>query len=406
MKQIYVLGIYLFSFAVRLYSLFNEKTRKMLSGHSDTWSILSRYSNESFIWIHAASLGEFEQGRPIIDRLKKDFPDQRILLTFFSPSGYEVRKKYKNADLVLYLPFDTPSNAKKFVQGLNFKMAIFIKYEFWFNYLIELQKQNISTYYISSTFRKNQIYFKSYSNWMREVFGGVKKFFVQNVESQEILNAFGINDVMVSGDTRLDSVVENANQSWESEIIENSLDGRKVVVFGSSWPADHEQIINFINLYKEKYQYIIAPHNIGESEINKLQDEINLKVDLITSSESFKDVLILNTIGMLKFIYRYADVVYIGGGFENGIHNTLEPLAYLKPVLFGPQNHESFPEAVSILELNLGKCITKESFSRDITYFLDNPQLCSEIKSRIQSYIDRNKGGSEKIISVLAQELI
>ena len=268
MQQIYTLGIYFFSFLVKVYSFLDGKTKKLIDGHISTWEILENVDSEALVWFHVASLGEFEQGRPLIESLKSQYPNQKVLITFFSPSGYEIKKDYKYADLVLYLPFDTPENARRFLSKISIKVAVFIKYEFWFNYLNELQNNEIPIIYVSSLFRKGQLYFKI--NWMVGVFKKINHFFVQNEESRLILSSNGINNATVSGDTRLDSVVSTACQKWIEKKIENSLDGRPVVLFGSTWSGDHIHIVSFIKKHCSKYQYIIAPHEISPKEILKM----------------------------------------------------------------------------------------------------------------------------------------
>ena len=330
MQQIYTLGIYFFSFLVKVYSFFNRKTKSLVDGHVSTWEILKNVDNESFIWFHAASLGEFEQGRPLIESLKSKCPDKKVLLTFFSPSGYEIRKNYIYADLILYLPFDTPTNAQRLLSKITIDVAVFIKYEFWFNYLIELQKKSIPILYVSSIFRKGQFYFKN--RWMLNVLGKVNHFFVQNKESKLILSSFGISNSTVVGDTRIDSVLLTASEKWREHRIEKILDNRPVIIFGSTWRDDHRLITDFINDHSSKYRYIIAPHEIDETSIEELEKNIFLSTSLYTSANEFTDVIIVDSIGVLKYLYRYANVAYVGGGFNKGIHNTLEPLSYGIPV--------------------------------------------------------------------------
>ena len=403
MQQIYTLGIYFFSFLIKVCSFFNSKAKNIVNGHVSAWQTIENIKEDSFIWFHVASLGEFEQGRPLIESLKVKYPKQKILITFFSPSGYQVKKKYSHADLVLYLPFDTPKNARKFLTKISIKVAVFIKYEFWFNYLNELQNNEIPIIYVSSLFRKGQFYFRS--NWMVGVFMRINHFFVQNEESRLILSSNGINNATVSGDTRLDSVVLSAGEKWTAEKIENSLDGRPVVVFGSTWRGDHTLITSFIKKHYSNYQYIIAPHEINEKEIAELDNSIQTDVSLFSNSEGFKDVMILDSIGVLKYVYRYADVAYIGGGFNKGIHNTLEPLSYGIPVLFGPKNHSKFTEAKKILELNLGSVVNCGNFNQKLELYLDSPKLRDSVKQNIEKYIENNKGATLKVLDMLESHM-
>ena len=403
MQQIYTLGIYFFSFLIKVCSFFNSKAKNIVNGHVSAWQKIENIKEDSFVWFHVASLGEFEQGRPLIESLKVKYPKQKILITFFSPSGYQIKKKYSHADLVLYLPFDTPKNARKFLTKISIKVAIFIKYEFWFNYLNELQNNEIPIIYVSSLFRKGQFYFKS--NWMVGVFKKINHFFVQNEESRLILSANGINNATVSGDTRLDSVVLSAGEKWAAEKIENSLDGRPVVVFGSTWRGDHTLITSFIKKHYSNYQYIIAPHEINEKEIAELDNSIQTDVSLFSNSEGFKDVMIIDSIGVLKYVYRYADVAYIGGGFNKGIHNTLEPLSYGIPVLFGPKNHSKFTEAKKILELNLGSVVNCGNFNQKLELYLNSPKLRDSVKQNVEKYIENNKGATLKVLDMLESHM-
>ena len=403
MQQIYTLGIYFFSFLIKVCSFFNSKAKNIVNGHLSAWDMLENIKDDSFVWFHVASLGEFEQGRPLIESLKVKYPNQKILVTFFSPSGYQVKKDYVYADLVLYLPFDTPKNARRLLSKVTVKVAVFIKYEFWFNYLNELQNNEIPIIYVSSLFRKGQFYFKS--NWMVGVFKKINHFFVQNEESRLILSANGINNATVSGDTRLDSVILTAGENWMEKKIENSLDGRPVVLFGSTWSGDHIHIVSFIKKHCSKYQYIIAPHEISPKEIAELEKNIKNNVSLYSISEEFTDVMIIDSIGILKYLYRYADVAYIGGGFNKGIHNTLEPLSYGIPVLFGPKNHIKFAEAQKILELNLGAVVNSGNFNQKLELYLDSSKLRDSVKQKVEKYIENNKGATSKVVDMLTSIL-
>lgn len=400
MQQIYTLGIYFFSFLVKVYSFLNQKGKKLVDGHVSTWEILENVERDSFVWFHVASLGEFEQGRPLIEALKSEYPNQKVLITFFSPSGYEIKKDYEYSDLVLYLPFDTPKNARCFLSKISIKVAVFIKYEFWFNYLNELQNQKIPTLYVSSLFRKGQLYFKS--NWMLGILKKINHFFVQNEESKLILSSHGVYNVSVTGDTRVDSVLLSAKEQWFHKKIEKVLDARPVVVFGSTWKGDHSLIISFINKHSSKYQYIIAPHLINNKEILELKNSIQTNVSLYSTSEEFTDVIIVDSIGVLKYLYRYADVAYIGGGFNNGIHNTLEPLSYGIPVLFGPKNYLKFTEAKKIIELGIGAVVDTTIFNKKLEHYLDSKQIRNNIKQNVEKYLENNKGATSKVINLLS----
>lgn len=368
----------------------------MIEGHRETKKFLKCGDSDEYIWFHAASLGEFEQGRPIIEALKTKDPNQKILVTFFSPSGFEVRKDYKFADKVLYLPIDTKKNVSEFINGLKIKSAVFIKYEFWFNYLKQLQQKEIPTFYISTVFRTDQIYFKL--DWMLNILKGVKHFYVQNEESKKVAESQGLKNITVAGDTRLDSVLLNVKEDFNCDQITAGLDERKLIVFGSSWSGDHDLIIPFIEKHGSKYQYLIAPHEIKEAKIKEIISKISINVGRLSQSDVLKDVMIIDSIGKLKYLYRYATAVYIGGGFNKNIHNTLEPLVYGVPVLFGPNGYQKFQEAVSIKEQHMGRLTSAKTFNADLEFYLSSAENRLEVSKRIQSYIAENKGATEKII--------
>ncbi len=396
MQRIYSILMILFSWGIKLHSLFSAKSKKMVLGYRITNKFIQNKPKEEYVWFHAASLGEFEQGRPIIEALKAKDPSQKILVTFFSPSGFEVRKDYKYADKVLYLPIDTQKNAVDFVSGLNIKLAVFIKYEFWFNYLKQLQLKGIPIFYISTVFRPDQIYFRL--DWMLKILKGVKHFYVQNEKSKKFAESQGLKNITVAGDTRLDSVLLNVKEDFECDQITAGLDGRKLIVFGSSWSGDHDLIIPFIEKYGSKYQYLIAPHEIKEAKIKEIISKISINVSRLSKSEILKDVMIIDSIGKLKYLYRYASVVYIGGGYNKNIHNTLEPLVYGVPVLFGPNGYQKFQEAVSIKEQHMGRLTSVKTFNADLEFYLSSAENRLEVSKRIKSYIFENKGATEKII--------
>lgn len=375
----------------------------MVSGHKETAAFINSKQEKGYIWIHAASLGEFEQGRPVIEAIKKKSPDQKILLTFFSPSGYEVRKNYPFVDKVLYLPIDTNKNASAFINKIDIKLAIFIKYEFWFNYLSFLQQKNIPTYYISTVFREDHFYFKS--KWMLQILKGVDHFYVQNKESLNIALINNLLNASLSGDTRLDSVLLNVKEDFACDEISEGLDGRQVVVFGSTWSGDHELILSFIKRHGDKYQYILAPHEIKEEIIKELINGISLNTTRLSFNERLKDVILIDSIGKLKYIYRYASLAYIGGGFNKSIHNTLEPLSYKIPVVFGPNGHQKFQEAVSIQKMKMGRLTTKESFDADLKFYLDSEKNRLQVSNSIEDYLAQNKGATQKIISGLHEKI-
>ena len=355
--------IYLYLLGVAIYSRFNEKVRKMWRGEREAFSILREKvdPDAKYVWFHAASLGEFEQGRPLMEQMRREHPEYKILLTFFSPSGYEVRKNYEGADIICYLPLDTITNAQRFLRTIRPVMAFFIKYEFWYNYLHILKHRGVPVYSVSSIFRPDQVFFKWYGRQYGRVLNCFTHFFVQNEISKELLAKLGLNNVTVVGDTRFDRVLQIKEAAKQLPVVERFLEVRdstkpKVFVAGSSWPPDEEIFIRYFNQHPE-WKLIIAPHVIGEDHLQQIEkqlegrkvvrySEYSEKTDYSESSDNYEDaeVLIVNCFGLLSSIYHYGDVAYVGGGFGVGIHNLLEAAVWDVPVFFGP-NHQKFQEA-------------------------------------------------------------
>ena len=402
MRLLYSFGIKIYSILVLLLSLFNQKARLMISGRK---LHIENFENDNKpIWIHAASLGEFEQGRPLIERIRNDYPNKKIVLTFFSPSGFEEKKDYKMVDLVTYIPFDTKRNSKEFISKINPSVVIFIKYEFWFNFLFELNKRKIPTVFISAIFRKDQVYFKKPGKWFLKHFKTVKYFFVQNDESTAILKKNNINQVAVAGDTRFDAVISNKETKFENKIIEEFLKSASCIVFGSTWDPDHNLIIELIKSGKlDGKKIIIAPHEIKNSEIDKIIVSLNGKAGRYSKGETNHDVLLIDKIGLLKYIYRFGDFAYIGGGFGVGIHNTLEAVAYEIPVVFGP-NFKKFDEAVLMMKLGIGFSVSDYPEFETKILQLNGTDLKKALAPIIQNFIVQNKGATDLIISYLKAE--
>ena len=376
---IYSLGIYLYAGCINIVSLFNRKARLLIQGHRNIFKTLKEQVDpkSSYLWFHASSLGEFEQGRPLIERIHNKHPECRILLTFFSPSGYEVRKNYKGADIVCYIPFDTPHNVRKFLDSVKIEKAFFIKYEFWPNFLRGLYKRNIEIFSISSIFRDNQLFFKWYGRRYAKALTYFKHLFVQDRHSKDLLYSIGITDVSIVGDTRADRVIEVAADSKQFPIIEKFVNGNPTFIAGSSWPADEELFIPYF-LTKRNWKLIIAPHEIHEEHLAEIEGRLNGR-DCIRLSkatmENIKgyDTLIIDCFGMLSSIYRYGHIAYIGGGFGVGIHNILEAAVFDIPVLFGP-NNKRFREAQDMKRLKGGFEITDAySFRILIDKFISDP---------------------------------
>lgn len=400
MKLLYSIGIYIYKFAIYIASFFNKKASQLQKGQNDVFAILKNkiVPNTNYVWFHAASLGEFEQGRPIIEKLKTDFPEVKILLTFFSPSGYEVRKNYSGADIITYLPLDTPVNAKRFVKMVNPSKVIFIKYEFWPNYLLTLKSYNIPTYSISSIFRPSQVFFKPYGSWYRTLLRTFNHIFVQDNNSLELLSTFGIKNVTVAGDTRFDRVVDLANNSAEIKLIETFVkDATQVIVAGSSWPKDEELLIRYLKEHVG-VKLILVPHEIHETHIAGIEKLLksNYVRYTTTTDNQLQSVncLIVDTIGLLSSIYRYADVAYIGGGFGVGIHNTLEAAVWNVPVIFGP-NYKKFREASELISVGGAKTISNYN---ELEYALNKMFANPKYGEYAGTYVTENVGATTLIL--------
>ena len=356
MRLIYNFSIYIYKLAVYIASFFNQKAQKLWTGQAGALSLLKRSLdlNARYIWFHAASLGEFEQGRPVMEQLKKDNPKTKILLTFFSPSGYEIRKNYSGADVISYLPLDTKAAARRFVKLVNPSKAVFIKYEFWPNYILELQKANVPVYSISAIFRPSQVFFKVYGGWYRNLLKSFAHIFVQDKNSLKLLADNGFTNVSVAGDTRFDRVADLAQQAKVIPLIETFVKAaKKVIVAGSTWPKDEELLVRYLKLHPD-IKLILVPHEIHQAHIlgiSKLLDGNFVRyTDLNEQNVLTTNCIVVDTIGLLSSIYRYANVAYIGGGFGVGIHNTLEAAVWNVPVVFGP-NYKKFREARDLIAI-------------------------------------------------------
>lgn len=405
MRAIYTLIIHLYAFSVELASFFNRKARMTRLGQWRTNGILRENidRNAKYIWFHAASLGEFEQGRPVIEAIRKENPQFKILLTFFSPSGYEVRKDYDGADVVCYLPFDTPYKVRKFINLANPALAIFIKYEFWMNYLTELKRRNIPTYIISAIFRKEQLFFKSYGKWYLKILHCFNRLFVQDEASAELLAEFGVENVSVCGDTRFDRVMDVQRQARLLPVIEQFVGDEEtlVLVAGSTWPQDEEILIPYFNEHPE-IKLIIAPHEIHREHLMDIASKLRRpSIRLSETNDQYiadKDCLIIDSFGLLSSIYRYANVAYVGGGFGKGIHNTLEAAVFGIPVLFGPK-FQKFKEAKDLIAVGGGFSLADETaFVSLMDKLVADPELTVQIGALAGKYVEENSGVTEKIL--------
>jgi 3-deoxy-D-manno-octulosonic-acid transferase len=388
---------------LKIASLFNKKLELFTKGRKNTLSILANNisSDDKTIWFHAASLGEYEQGLPIMEQVRKEFSDHKIILTFFSPSGYEVKKNTQVADVVTYLPLDTKKKVASFLDVVNPALVVFIKYEIWPNYLSKLNKRNIPTLLISALFKSNQIYFKSYGSFMRNTLSHFTHIYVQNEESKTLLNTIGITKVTVTGDTRLDRVSKILEQHNSLEFMEKFINGNTCIVAGSTWPEDEKLLVDFIN-NNSNIQVIIAPHNINQEHSKSLLNAINKPTCLyskFTSDESKKyDVLIVDTIGLLTKIYSYADIGYVGGAFATGLHNTMEPAVFGIPVIIGP-DYKGFLEAENLVRLGGIKSIANlEELRNTLNTLISNPTEAIQIGTINSKYILNNKGASVQIL--------
>lgn len=406
--MMYSLAIFLYMLAVIVASPFHKKAGAIVRGHIDTFKILREKidRNARYVWFHAASLGEFEQGRPLIERFRREHPEYKILLTFFSPSGYEVRKNYEGADVICYLPFDTPGNVMSFFRLVRPEMAFFIKYEFWWNFLRACKHYNIPVYSVSSIFRANKVFFKWYGKGYSTVLRLVDHFFVQDEESARLLSTLHITDnVTIVGDTRFDRVLDIQAKSRELPLVETfGKEAKSIFVAGSSWPQDEELIIPYFNNHPQM-KLILAPHVIDEAHLKHIESK--LKRPFVRYTEANEDTvaqadcLIINCFGLLSSIYRYGNLAYVGGGFGAGIHNVPEAAVYGIPVLFGP-NNKGFREAQDLLRM--GGCfeITGQPlFNALVDKLTGNPRLCAKKGALCRDYIKSNAGATETIFSTL-----
>ena len=403
--MIYNIVIYFVLWGIAIASLFNKKVRKMWRGEREAFKVLKQKvdPNAKYIWFHAASLGEFEQGRPLMERIRKEHPQYKILLTFYSPSGYEVRKNYEGADIICYMPVDTRLNAIRFLRLVRPVMAFFIKYEFWSNFLHILKHRNIPTYSVSSIFREDQVFFKWYGKSYAGVLKCFTRFFVQNEESKRLLESIGITDVDVVGDTRFDRVLQIKEAAKQLPICEAFQKDYHVFVAGSSWPPDEDIFLRFFNAHKE-WRLIIAPHVIGEDHLKQILSKIEGKKVVRYTQTSVDeaagaDVLIIDCFGLLSSMYHYGDVAYVGGGFGVGIHNTLEAAVWDMPVIFGP-NNKKFQEAQGLLKSGGGFEInTYEDFEGLMLSLMNDAEFLRQAGEKAGAFVASLSGATGKVLS-------
>lgn len=410
MSILYNIGIALYTLLIRIASLFNGKARAWVSGRRGWKKELKKACspNDKIIWFHAASLGEFEQGRPVMEAIRTQYPSHKIFLTFFSPSGYLQKKDYKGADKVMYLPPDCKRNARYFVKTMHPELAIFIKYEFWYNYLAELKKNSVPNVFISAIFRKTQPFFKWYGGWFRKKLKDVDHFFVQDQSSAEMLKTIGIKNITVSGDTRFDRVADILKHKSDYPNIDAFCEGHKTLLVGSSWPPD-EEILASLPAKSPDLRIIIAPHEVKQERIKQLIQTLDMQVARYTMDdpESWldKQVLIIDTIGVLSSIYRYADIAYIGGAFASGLHNIQEPAVNGMPVIFGPKYHK-FREAIDLVENGGAFTVnSKEDLQELIGNLISDEAAFQSACETSKQYMLDQTGATNKIMSNLVNYL-
>lgn len=408
MATLYNISIYLYNFLIRLAAPFNPKAKLWITGRQDIFIKIKKNirPDDKIVWFHCASLGEFEQGRPLIEKFKDQNPAYKILLTFFSPSGYEIRKTWKTADYIFYLPIDTKKNASRFIDIIRPEMVFFVKYEYWYNYIRKLDKQRIPIFVVSAIFRPQQHFFKWYGRWFRNQLDRVTWFFVQNEVSKDLLNSIGIDQCNISGDTRFDRVLEIAENKKSFPLIEKFAEGSNLIVAGSTWPQDETMILNLINNPENPFKFIMAPHEINQERIQEFIKKCNQKT--IKYSEAKEEsidkanVLIIDSIGLLAFLYRYAKIAYIGGGFGKGIHNVLEAVTFGKPVIFG-SNFTAFQEANDLIGLKGAFSISSDKeFLQIIEKLLNNELFYRNSVNVCTKYVQDKAGATAITLNKIA----
>jgi len=412
----YNISIKAYGMALKLASNFNKKAQLWVDGRKN-WEVKIRSKiskSDQVLWVHCSSLGEFEQGRPVIEALKENYPQYKIAVSFFSPSGYEIRKNYSGADLIFYLPLDTNSNAKKLIELLHPEILILVKYEYWFNLISALHQHKIPTIVVSSIFRESQNFFKKNGhNWFAKKLSLIDHFFVQNQLSKDLLDSIRITQNTIAGDTRFDRVKQLIHQDNQLEFMDDFKQNNQLIVVGSSWPKDEELFIELIHSkLKNNWKIVFAPHNLNENEINSFINKLNSKVvrfsDLAqTSKQELHEakLFILNTIGILSKVYSYADITYIGGGFGAGIHNTLEAVTFGHPVVFGPK-YKKFQEAIDLIKVGGGFSISNQAeFNHIFEQLIENESFRKEAGKKAGDYVQKSPQATKIILDYLSSKL-
>ncbi len=403
MQLIYTIGIHIYVFIIRIASAVNPKAKLWITGRKNLFKDLKTRipAGTPIAWFHVSSLGEFEQGRPVMEAFREAHPEYKIVLTFFSPSGYEIRKNYSGADFIFYLPADTRKNAHQFIQIVNPKVAFFVKYDFWFHYLNQLHKKQIPTYIFSAIFRPNQLFFKWYGSWYRRMLHFFTLIYVQNQESAELLHKIGITKVMVAGDTRFDRVFALAQSSKDLPLIEKFTANHSVIVAGSTWEKDEELIARYAK-ENPNTKWIIAPHEIHQAHLDKIQTQFNGQFLFYSKATEQNinrcNILVIDSIGLLSSLYKYGTIAYIGGGFGKGIHNTLEAATYGLPIVFGP-NYLRFQEACDLIDQKAAFSIkTYANFKQKMDELIALKDIQINAGKAALKYVHSMKGGTHKIL--------
>lgn len=413
MNIIYNLFIKLYGLAVNVAANFNPKAKLWVEGRRE-WQLKLRKniaSNDRVIWVHCSSLGEFEQGRPVMEKIREDYPQHKLVVSFFSPSGYEVRKDYKGADCIFYLPLDTQKNAKELIEIVNPEVLILVKYEYWYNLLNELSNQNIPVIVISAVIKESSLFFKSWAIWFREIIASIDHFFVQNKDSKNLLNAINIHAITIAGDTRFDRVKEIRESHPKLNFVEEFKGNSKLIVVGSSWPDDEKILVEFINEnLPEDWKVIFAPHNIIDKQIQNLANGFQKKVSIFSQSNrqtiKSSQVLIVDKIGMLTQIYAYSDLSYVGGGFtKTGVHNTLEPAVFGVPIIFGP-NYKNYFEAIDLVETSAAISFgEREEFFEQMLKLISNEEERKWRGEGAYNYVQSKPNSTQLIIEYLKEKI-
>ena len=407
---LYDIGVALYARIVASVARWNKKAKQFTEGRKNIFERMAQAisADDRVVWMHVASLGEFEQGRPILEEIRSKYPDRKILLTFFSPSGYEIRKNYAGADYIFYLPVDTPSNVTRFLDIVHPELAVFVKYEFWVNYLNELKHRGIRSYLVSAIFRPNSVFFRPYGTMWREALDAFEQMFVQNEESRELLHSIGFDNAIVAGDTRFDRVASIAKAAKPVEMVAAFKGDSKLFVAGSTWGPDEDILLPLINANPD-IRFVIAPHEMEESRINKILQSVRGGAKRYTECDAQTDfsstqVLVLDTIGILSSVYGYATWSYIGGGFGVGIHNTLEAATFGLPIAFGPK-YAKFKEARDMVALGAATSVTSaEELATWFAPLRDDEAYLSKVSATAKDYTAKNQGATALFMKVAFSE--